>query len=51
MAISAELQFLGKSFRGQFLLTEGWHGILGRNILNSLSLLLDGPSQKWMELR
>ncbi|HEV2293963.1 MAG TPA: hypothetical protein VGR35_08905 [Tepidisphaeraceae bacterium] len=27
-AISAELQFLGKSFRGQFLLIDGWHGVL-----------------------
>jgi hypothetical protein len=48
-AITAELQFLGKSFRGQFLLIDGWHGILGRNILNNLSLLFDGPSRKWME--
>jgi hypothetical protein len=49
LAITAELRFLGKSFRGQFLLVEGWHGILGRNVLNNLSLLLDGPSRKWME--
>ncbi len=48
-AISAELQFLAKSFRGQFLVMDGWHGILGRNILNNLSLLFDGPSQKWLE--
>jgi len=27
-AIVAELQFLGKSFRGQFLLIDGWHGVL-----------------------
>jgi hypothetical protein len=50
-AITAELQFLGKSFRGQFLLIDGGHGILGRNILNNLSLVFDGPSQKWMERR
>ena len=48
-AITAELQFLGKSFRGQFLLIDSWHGVLGRNILNNLSLLLDGPSRKWTE--
>lgn len=29
-AVTAELQFLGKSFRGMFLLVEGWHGVLGR---------------------
>jgi hypothetical protein len=48
-AITAELQFLGKSFRGQFLLIDGWHGVLGRNVLNNLSLRFDGPSQKWTE--
>ena len=50
-AISAELQFLGKCFRGQFLLIDSWHGVLGRNVLNSLSLLFDGPSRKWTEQR
>jgi hypothetical protein len=50
-AISAELQFLGKSFHGQFLLIDGWHGVLGRNVLNNLSLLFDSPSQKWTEQR
>lgn len=50
-AMTAELQFLGKSFRGQFLLIDSWHGVLGRNILNNLSLLFDGPSRKWMEQR
>ncbi len=48
-AVTAELQFLGKSFGGQFLLIDGWHGVLGRNILNSVSLLFDGPSRKWTE--
>ena len=42
-----ELLFLGKSFRGQFLLIEGEYGILGRNVLNSLAILLDGPAQSW----
>lgn len=50
-AVTVELQFLGKSFRGQFLLIDSWHGVLGRNVLNNLSLLFDGPSQKWMEPR
>jgi hypothetical protein len=50
-AIAAELQFLGKLFRGQFLLIDGWHGVLGRNVLNKLSLLLDGPAGKWTEQR
>lgn len=50
-ALTAELQFLGRSFRGQFLLIDGWHGVLGRNVLNSLSLLFDGPNRKWTEQR
>jgi hypothetical protein len=49
--VTAELLFLGKSFRGQFLLVDNWHGVLGRNVLNNLSLLFDGPSGKWMEQR
>ena len=50
-AVTAELQFLGKSFRGQFLLLDSWHGVLGRNILNNLSLLFDGPNRNWLERR
>ena len=50
-AITAEVQFLGRSFRGQFLVVDNWHGVLGRNVLNNLSLLFDGPSCRWMERR
>jgi hypothetical protein len=50
-AINVELLFLGKAFRGQFLLIEGWHGVLGRNVLNNLSLLFEGPSRTWTEQR
>lgn len=48
-AITVEVQFLGKSFRGQFLVINGWPGVLGRNVLNNLSLLFDGPNRNWME--
>jgi hypothetical protein len=50
-AVTAELQLLGKSFRGQFLLIDNWHGVLGRNVLNHLSLVFDGPSGQWAERR
>lgn len=50
-AVVAELEFLGKTFRGQFLLTSNWYGVLGRNILNSLTILFDGPSRNWLEAR
>lgn len=42
-----ELELLGKKFRGQYLVVDANHGIIGRNILNSLSILLDGPSLSW----
>ena len=49
--VVAELRFLGKSFRGEFLLIDSWYGILGRNVLNNLSILLDGPKRNWREYR
>jgi hypothetical protein len=50
-AIQLELEFLGKRFHGRFLLIEDTRGILGRNVLNAFSLLLDGPAQSWRELQ
>ena len=49
-AIQLELLFVGKVFRGQFLLIDSPHGILGRNILNRLALQFDGPDQSWQEV-
>jgi hypothetical protein len=49
-AVSLELLFLGRRFRGEFLLTPGDSGILGRNILNRVPLLLDGPRLTWDEV-
>ena len=31
------------------LLIEAEHGILGRDILNDVTVLLDGPRQQWSE--
>ncbi len=45
--VLAEMIFLGKSFRGQFLLLDQEIGILGRNILNVIPILLDGPNLNW----
>ena len=39
----------GHTFRGRFLLIRQEWGILGRNVLNSLSVLLDGPRLTWRE--
>jgi len=46
-----EMVFLGRNFRGRFLLVEEDLGVLGRNVLNQLSLLLDGPRRHWSEPR
>ena len=47
--VEAEIVFLGRNFHGRFLLIDGEHGILGRNVLNNLSLMLDGPHRNWRE--
>jgi hypothetical protein len=46
-AVQCEMIFLGLTFRGQFLLIEHEWGIMGRNILNAVSLLFDGPRLTW----
>ena len=47
IAAHAEMVFLDRRFRGQFLLIDQDLGIIGRNILNSVSLLFDGPHLSW----
>jgi hypothetical protein len=42
-----DLILLNKTFKGKFLVIDQDIGILGRNILNHLSLLLDGPNLRW----
>ena len=34
-------------FSGRFVVTDADHGILGRNVLNALELVLDGPRGEW----
>ncbi|MCA9897696.1 MAG: retroviral-like aspartic protease [Anaerolineales bacterium] len=48
-AVQLEMIFLNKIFRGRFLLIDQVWGILGRDILNLVSLSLDGPNQFWAE--
>ena len=47
--VRLELIFCGRTYCGQFLLVDEEWGILGRNVLNSIALLLDGPRQRWDE--
>ena len=48
-AVQAEIVFLRRTFRGQFLIIDQPLGVLGRNILNSLWLVFDGPRLSWDE--
>ena len=48
-AVRADLLLLNKRFRGSFLLTESEIGVVGRNILNHVRVLLDGPGLSWSE--
>jgi hypothetical protein len=43
LAARFDLIFLNKTYRGDFLLIDGSQRIIGRDILNLLSLHLDGP--------
>ena len=44
-----DIAFLSRVFRGRYLLVERDIGILGRDVLNHVRLLLDGPAQHWGE--
>ena len=43
--------FLNKTFRGNYMVVDQAWGIVGRDILNLLSLLFDGPHLMWDEHR
>lgn len=44
-----DMIFLNRRYRGRYLLTDAEQGVLGRDVLNHLRLLLDGPVQEWSE--
>jgi len=46
-AVDLQLVLLERSFAGRFLTIDQSWGILGRNVLNSLPLLLNGPEGTW----
>ena len=47
--VQANLVFLRRNFRGRYLMTDAEVGLIGRDILNHLRLLLDGPAMSWEE--
>ena len=42
-----ELVFLGRAYRGVYLVVGDSIGILGRDVLNQVCLVLDGPRGSW----
>ncbi len=48
-AVWLDLLFLRRSFKGRFLLIDQEWGLLGRDTLNHVSLLFDGPRLSWSE--
>jgi hypothetical protein len=48
-AVDLDMIFLRKAFRGRYLLIDEERGILGRDVLASVALLLNGPQQEWSE--
>jgi hypothetical protein len=48
--VNIEVHFLDYIFRGLFPVTEDECGILGRNVMNRLSLVLDGPRLTWPDV-
>ena len=48
-SVECELLFLGQVYRGVYLIVDDQYGLLGRDVLNHVSLLLDGPGLTWHE--
>ena len=48
-AVQCEVVFLGRAYRGAYLVMDAECGILGRDVLNHVSLVLDGPRLNWRE--
>ncbi|HVT87270.1 MAG TPA: retropepsin-like aspartic protease [Tepidisphaeraceae bacterium] len=48
-AVDLDMIFLQKTFRGRYLIIDDERGILGRDVLASVSLLFNGPAQEWQQ--
>jgi hypothetical protein len=47
--VDLDMVFLQKAFRGRYLLIDEERGILGRDVLASVTPLLNGPGQEWSQ--
>ncbi|MCM3870037.1 MAG: retropepsin-like domain-containing protein [Pyrinomonadaceae bacterium] len=48
-SVQLDLVFVRRTFRGRFLIVNSDAGILGRDVLNHVAVLLDGPQLSWRE--
>jgi hypothetical protein len=48
-SVHCDMVFLDRVYRGAYLVVEAAYGILGRDVLNHVSLVLDGPRLNWRE--
>ncbi len=48
-AVTLDLLFVNRTFRGKYVIVNSNMGILGRDVLNHLAILLDGPHRSWHE--
>ena len=48
-AVNLDLIFLRRAFRGRFLVSNQAWGVVGREVLNYIAVLLDGPRLLWDE--
>jgi hypothetical protein len=46
-----DMIFLGRVYRGRYVLIDSSQGVLGRDVLNHLAILFDGPGKQWSEQR
>ena len=46
-AVEAQIIFGSKRHTGKYCLIDDTIGIIGRDILNQVTLLFDGPEQTW----
>ena len=47
--VEVDLLFLRRAFKGRFLLIDQEWGLIGRDVLNHMSLLFDGLRLEWSE--
>jgi len=48
-AVTLDLILLKRTIRGKYVVVDSGMGILGRDVLNHMAILLDGPSLSWRE--